>query len=83
MTSTPDPSWVSESPIEERVRETLRRYGYFVAADDWDLVVDIQGIFRAPERCHADNDGDCEWKDCPQLVERLDWCRLAITDDDD
>lgn len=38
--------WASESPNEESVRHTLRQYGYFAAADDWDLVVDIQNIFR-------------------------------------
>lgn len=32
---------------------------------------------KTPPPCHADTDGECNWKDCPQKVEYQQYCPLA------
>lgn len=36
--------------------------------DEWDEYDEISEIKESPKlQCHAQKDGDCFWKDCPQL----------------
>lgn len=32
---------------------------------------------KTPPPCHADTDGECNWKECPQNVEYKQYCPLA------
>ena len=58
---------------EERLRGTLR-----VAKEDVrDKLFKLRRAREALDdgQCHADSDGDCDWKHCPQKVQRETSCR--------
>lgn len=38
------------------------------------------GLWESP-RCHSDNDGDCDWPECPQKKEHRSYCPLAKLDE--
>jgi hypothetical protein len=43
------------------------------------LEKDIVTSIKEPDvqHCHSNNDGDCYWKDCPQLKNRKIYCPYA------
>ncbi len=68
-------------PLLDAMLEQERRYPPSKAPEGEQA--DEHKPHLGPNRCHADRDGDCSWKQCPQLRDRKSHCPLDHWDDED
>lgn len=70
--------WCGANPAKDPT-VALRRVNPKGVPGVWECV----GPCKKVERCQSSNDGDCFWKDCPQLKDYKSICPLYSASDDE